>query len=126
MLPPRHPQRRQRARIAMALPLGADSSYVARCQNAVETMTQKEMLERLAKDAKLSRGQAKSAFDSIVTMVSKTLKKNGTLRIAGLGTFNVQKRGARTGRNPRTGEPVKIKASKTVRFKVSQTLKGSL
>jgi len=89
-------------------------------------MTQKELLERLAKDAGLSRTQAKSAFDSLVAAVTKTLKKTGTLRLAGLGTFNVQKRGARKGRNPRTGEPVKIKASKTMKFTASTTLKAAL
>jgi DNA-binding protein HU-beta len=89
-------------------------------------MTQKELIERLAKDTGLSKGQAKTALDSLITTVTKTLKKEGNLRIAGLGTFNIQKRGARTGRNPRTGEPVKIKASKAVRFKASQTLKSAM
>lgn len=89
-------------------------------------MAQKDIIERIAKETGLTKPQSKAALDSIVGMIGKTLKKDGGLRIAGLGSFTVQKRKARMGRNPRTGEAVKIKASKAVRFKASQTLKGSV
>jgi len=89
-------------------------------------MTQKEIVDRLAKEAGLSKIQAKAALDSLISMVGKTLKKEGALRIAGLGSFSVQKRAARQGRNPRTGETIKIKSSKSVRFKASQTLKSAV
>ena len=58
--------------------------------------------------------------------VTKAVKKEGKITITGFGTFTKVKRKARKGRNPRTGEPVKIKASATVRFKPGKTLKAAL
>lgn len=69
---------------------------------------------------------SKAALDALFTTMAKTIKKEGELAIAGFGTFRVSKRGARTGRNPQTGESIKIKASKSVRFKPAKALKDSL
>lgn len=69
---------------------------------------------------------AKAAVDALFTVMAKTIKKEGELAIAGFGTFRVAKRGARTGRNPQTGETIKIKASKSVRFKPAKAFKESL
>ncbi len=69
---------------------------------------------------------AKAAIDSIVQSIAKAIKKEGEFAIAGFGTFRLSKRAARKGRNPQTGEAIKIKASKGVRFKASKTLKDTL
>ncbi len=58
--------------------------------------------------------------------IAKAVKKDGVVQLIGFGTFKVAKRAARTGRNPKTGEALKIKASKSVRFVASSALKGSL
>ncbi len=65
------------------------------------------------------------AGDVIVAIVAK-LKREGRFTLPGFGTFTVAKRKARTARNPRTGDPIKVKASKTVRFKASPTLRRSV
>ena len=70
--------------------------------------------------------QAKKAIDELTDTIVKTLKKDRKFVLAGFGTFQVSKRGRRKGRNPRTGEPITVKASKSVRFKPSQTLKKRL
>jgi DNA-binding protein HU-beta len=69
---------------------------------------------------------AKEAVDALFDTISKTLKKEGDMAVVGFGTFKVSKRAARMGRNPQTGAPIKIAASKTVRFKASKQLKESL
>ena len=71
-----------------------------------------------------SRGeQAVAIFEEMVGAVTRHLKKGSKVRINGLGTLQIRKRAARMGRNPRTGEPVKIKASKKVAFRVAKELK---
>ena len=70
--------------------------------------------------------QSKDAVDGIIELIGKALKREGTFGVIGFGTFNVSKRAARAGRNPLTGEKIKIKASKSVRFKASKTLKERL
>jgi DNA-binding protein HU-beta len=69
---------------------------------------------------------AGEAVDAITAAISKDLKKTQKFSIPGFGSFHVSKRAARMGRNPRTGEPLKIRASKNVRFKAGAKLKGSL
>ena len=80
------------------------------------------MIDAIAKDSGLSRADATRAVNSLTTTVAKTLKKGEEVAITGLGKFSVSKRAARSGRNPRTGEPVKIRASKTPRFAAGATL----
>jgi DNA-binding protein HU-beta len=62
----------------------------------------------------------------VLEAIAKGVKKDGNVQLIGFGTFKVAKRAARTGRNPKTGAAMKIKASKTVRFVASSSLKGSL
>ena len=69
---------------------------------------------------------ARETMIALLGTITTSLKKNQRVRLAGFGTFTVSKRGARKGRNPRTGEAIKIRASKTVRFKAGRTLKGSV
>lgn len=69
---------------------------------------------------------AKSALESVIGTVSASLKKNKKVQLVGFGTFSVAKRPARKGRNPQTGEAIRIKASKSVRFRAGQGLKKSI
>jgi DNA-binding protein HU-beta len=69
---------------------------------------------------------SRDTLTTLLDTIAATLKKNGKVQLAGFGTFTVTKRAARKGVNPRTGEPIRIKASKSVRFKPGRTLKGTL
>jgi DNA-binding protein HU-beta len=89
-------------------------------------MTKAELVAEIAKKSELSKADAERAINSFVDVAKKTLKKEGRLALAGFGTFVVSKRKARKGRNPRTGETIKIKASKVVRFKAGKALKEKL
>jgi DNA-binding protein HU-beta len=89
-------------------------------------MTNQELLVRLADDAGITRAQARTVLDTLASVLQKTLKKAGSMRLNGVGTFRVAKRAARKGRNPQTGAAIKIGASKSVRFKATAGLKGSL
>jgi DNA-binding protein HU-beta len=88
-------------------------------------MTRKLLLDALAKDG-LSSKDANAAVGTVMTTIAKELKKNQKFTLTGFGTFAVSKRGARKGRNPKTGEPIKIKASKKVAFRVAKELKEAV
>jgi DNA-binding protein HU-beta len=89
-------------------------------------MTKAELIAQVAQDSGLSKINAQKAIDSLVTIVVKTLKSEDRLLLHGLGVFEVVKRPKRHGRNPRTGEPMVIKAHETVKFKPAKQLKDSL
>ena len=89
-------------------------------------MTKAEMIEEIAKAADLSKAKALEIFEKTFDVISKVIKKDKKIFILGFGSFAVAKRNARTGRNPKTGETIKIKASKTVRFKPATKLKESI
>ncbi len=89
-------------------------------------MTKAELVSTIAKDSGLTKADAERALKAFVDVTKKTLKKEGKLAVAGFGTFVVSKRKARKGRNPQTGEPIKIKASKAVRFKPGKALKDGV
>ncbi|MGO9378093.1 MAG: HU family DNA-binding protein [Dissulfurispiraceae bacterium] len=89
-------------------------------------MTKAELIDKIAKDAEISKKQADAAIVSFTEAVAKTVKKDGKLILVGFGSFSLAKRKARTGRNPQTGAALKIKASKTVKFTAGKTLKDSL
>jgi DNA-binding protein HU-beta len=90
-------------------------------------MTKAELIEKVAKDAGISKTAAGAALQSFMTNVAKALKKpDGKVTLVGFGTFSKSKRKARKGRNPQTGEAIKIKASNVVRFKAGKALKDSL
>jgi DNA-binding protein HU-beta len=85
-----------------------------------------ELIEHIASKSDISKAAAARALASIIDGVKKTLKKGDTVTLVGFGTFSVSKRAARTGRNPRTGAPLKIKAAKVPRFKAGKGLKDAL
>lgn len=90
-------------------------------------MTKAELVEKMAKDAGISKASAGKALDSFTANVAKTLKKkDGKVTLVGFGTFSKARRKARKGRNPQTGEVIKIKASNVVKFKAGKKLKDSI
>lgn len=76
--------------------------------------------------ANISKAAAGKALDSFVDGIKKTLKKGNKVTLVGFGTFSVAKRAARKGRNPRTGEVIRIKASKSPKFKAGKTFKDAI
>ena len=86
-------------------------------------MNKGDLIDLMAKDAKISKAAAGNALNAFIAGVTKSLKKNDSVTLVGFGTFSVNKRKARKGRNPQTGETIKIKAKKVVKFKASATLK---
>jgi DNA-binding protein HU-beta len=89
-------------------------------------MNKSELVDAIARESGLTKTDAARSLDAFVTTVSKTLKKGDDVAITGFGKFSVAKRAARTGRNPQTGEAVKIKASKTPKFSAGATLKEAV
>ncbi len=89
-------------------------------------MNKAELIDAVADSADLSKAAAGRALDSAIETITKALKKGDTVTLVGFGTFSVRKRGARTGRNPRTGEAIKIKASKVPGFKAGKALKDAI
>ena len=83
-------------------------------------MNKGELVEKIASDAGLSKAQAGEALNSVLTSITKSLKKGDKVTLVGFGTFSVTKRAARTGRNPQTGAEIKIKAKKVVKFKAGK------
>lgn len=89
-------------------------------------MSKADFIERVAKRGNISKAEAKRSVELVLGEMESGLKasrKEGKFTIGTFGTFTISKRAARKGRNPRTGEPIKIKASKTLRFKPSSQLK---
>ncbi len=89
-------------------------------------MSKTELVERLAKDAKITKKAAETALRSFVGCVRDSLKKGKQVTLVGFGTFRVGKRAARNGRNPQTGAAIKIKASKVVKFRAGKALKDAV
>jgi len=90
------------------------------------TVTLKHLAASLAEDNELSKKQAEAILGGLVGNIVKHLKKGERIRMAGLGILQVRKRAARMGRNPATGEPIKIKASKKVAFRAAKDLKEAV
>ena len=82
-----------------------------------------EMIEALAKETGLTKTDVEKVFNGTFDLFKKELGKGNNVAVAGFGTFKISKRAARTGRNPQTGETIKIKASKSVGFKSGSALK---
>lgn len=94
--------------------------------DAVTTVTLKQLAAEIAEDHGLARKQADQVLAGTVDLMVRHLKKGDRVRIGGLGILQVKKRGPRMGRNPATGEPIKIKASKKVAFRVAKDLKDAI
>jgi DNA-binding protein HU-beta len=86
-------------------------------------MTKTELINMLAEETQAEKKQAKAFLEGLTMIVEKTIKKGGEVPMSGLGKFRVAKRKARMGRNPATGEPIKIAAKTVVKFTVAKNLK---
>jgi DNA-binding protein HU-beta len=89
-------------------------------------MNKAELIDAIAESADLSKASASRALDSVVDNITNSLKKGDTVTLVGFGTFSVRNRAARTGRNPRTGETINIRASKVPGFKAGKALKDAI
>ena len=89
-------------------------------------MNKQELIAAVADHAGLTRGDSSRAVESMFDIITATLKRGDEVRLVGFGTFTVARRKASTGRNPRTGEPMKIKASNQPKFKAGKVLKDSV
>jgi DNA-binding protein HU-beta len=92
-------------------------------EKKITTVTLKDLVAELVDTHGLPKGQMNSLLTDVITIVGKHLKKGERIRIPGLGILQVRKRAARMGRNPATGEAIKIKASKKIAFRASKDLK---
>jgi DNA-binding protein HU-beta len=89
-------------------------------------MNKAELIDAVADDADISKAAAARAVDALVAAVTKALKSGETVTLVGFGTFAVRERSARSGRNPRTGETIKIGASSMPVFKAGKALKDAV
>ena len=89
-------------------------------------MNKTELIDHIAAEADISKAAAGRSLDALFTAVKKTLKKGNTVTLVGFGTFAVTTRAARTGRNPRTGEAIKIKKAKVPKFRPGKALKDAV
>jgi len=95
-------------------------------KTASPTVTLKHLAAKIAEEHELAKKNAEAILGGMVEMIVKHLKKGDRIRIGGLGILQVRKRAARMGRNPATGEPIKIKASKKVAFRAAKELKEAV
>jgi DNA-binding protein HU-beta len=89
-------------------------------------MTKQDLIDSVAGATGLSKGEAEKAMEATISGIKDGIRADARLSLSGFGTFTVRERAERQGRNPRTGEAITIKASKTVGFKPAPTLKDSL
>jgi DNA-binding protein HU-beta len=89
-------------------------------------MNQSELVEKVARATELSQASAGQAVKAVVSAILDSLVAGEAVRVSGLGTFDVAARPARQGRNPQSGEAIKIGASKAVRFRAGKTVKDAL
>ena len=89
-------------------------------------MNKADLIAQVANDSSLPKAQAASAVDAVLDTITGALKSGDEVKIAGFGTFSVANRAASTGRNPKTGEPIKIAATKLPKFKAGKGLKDAV
>ncbi len=89
-------------------------------------MNKAELIDAVADAADISKAAAARSVDTVLEVITESLKNGNSVTLVGFGTFNTRRREARTGRNPRTGEPIQIKASNLAVFKAGKGLKDAL
>ncbi len=89
-------------------------------------MNKSELVKYIADKADISKAAATRSLDAVIEAVTETLRKQESVTLVGFGTFSVGKRAARSGRNPRTGEVIKIKSAKVPKFKAGKALKDAV
>jgi nucleoid DNA-binding protein len=120
-------QRHPRVRQANPLPVGNVKRihHTLHAKGDRKRMNKTELINEMAKNLS-SKKEAESALDGLLAIITQSLKKGDKLTLSGFGTFKVSKRKARTGRNPRTGEKIKIKARKVPQFSPGKALKTAV
>ncbi len=115
------------AKVAAKAPVKAAAKTAAKAPGAkIETVTLKHIAATLAEAHEIPKKQSIALLEDLVATIAKHLKKGARIRIGGLGVLQVRKRAARMGRNPATGEAIKIKASKKIAFRAAKELKESV
>jgi DNA-binding protein HU-beta len=109
-----------------AAPKAAKKPAKAPADKASPILTLRHIAERLSETHEVPKRQANEMLTQVVEMIARSLKKGEKIRLTGLGILQVRKRAARTGRNPQTGEPIKIKASKKIAFRPAKELKEAV
>ncbi len=89
-------------------------------------MNKSELIDAIADSSDLPKAAAGRALDAVLDTISETLQKGDSVVLVGFGTFNIKERAARTGRNPKTGEAIEIKAAKVPGFKAGKALKDAV
>ena len=89
-------------------------------------MNKTELIDAVADEAEVSKAEAGRAVDAVISSITKALKKGDSVTLVGFGTFQVRERAERTGRNPKTGDTIKIAASKNPSFKAGKALKDAV
>lgn len=112
--------------VTKAAPKAAAKSATKTAAKPVGTVTLKHLGTTLSESHDLPKKQANAVLEGLVAEIAKNLKKGNRIRIPGLGILQVRKRPARMGRNPATGEAIKIKASKKVAFRAAKDLKEQI
>jgi len=109
-----------------AAPAKTPAKAPAKAAAKIETVTLKHIAATLAETHEIPKKQSVALLEDLVAQISKHLKKGARIRIGGLGVLQVRKRPARMGRNPATGEAIKIKASKKIAFRAAKELKEAV
>ena len=89
-------------------------------------MNKTDLIDAVASEADVSKAEAARVVDAVIDSITRALKKGDTVTLVGFGTFQVRERAARSGRNPKTGETIKIDASKNPAFKAGKALKDAV
>ena len=89
-------------------------------------MNKSDLIDAVAGDADVSKAEAARVVDAVIDSITRALKKGDTVTLVGFGTFQVRERAARSGRNPKTGETIKIDSSKNPAFKAGKALKDAV
>ena len=89
-------------------------------------MNKSDLIDAVAGDADVSKAEAARVVDAVIDSITRALKKGDTVTLVGFGTFQVRERAARSGRNPKTGETIKIDASKNPAFKAGKAIKDAV
>jgi DNA-binding protein HU-beta len=106
--------------------MASNSTTTAAAPAKVETVTLRQIAETLSESHELPKKQVMSMLEDMVETLTKHLQRGARIRIGGLGVLQVRKRPARMGRNPATGEAIKIKASKKIAFRAAKDLKEAV
>jgi DNA-binding protein HU-beta len=115
-----------KTKLAASKPMAVKSAPKKSANGAPNKITLKHLAHGLAEEHQMTKKQGEAMLNDLVALITKHLKKGERIRMVGLGILQVRKRAARMGRNPATGEAIKIKASKKVAFRASKDLKMAI